>query len=259
MVIEKRVALNKLQGQLNRLVFHFFSALPVRLAAAALVAIRLLQGRVNEAKAYAWLAGLRGTAPSGDASDFESEEYFLQLEDASYKEYMESNLQLVCWSTPKKDDRICDFGCGRGFLLLRLKETGYTNLVGYELSVTAVAKRITPEVVLFAGFDSIGDRSFDTVCLISVLEHIEPEALSSFLSGIVGLARQKIVCCIPTHPTNLFNFFERDLTHRILARRSWWDRQFAEIGFEPDTLPPANLPFVEPYIYRRRADVPFQR
>jgi SAM-dependent methyltransferase len=213
---------------------------------------------MHEAAAYAWLSGLRKTPPGGPSADhtadFQSDDYFVHLEDDAYQEYIGSNLRLVQWSTPRLDASICDFGCGRGFLLQALRQAGYTNLTGFEISRRAVDTRVALEVIEFPGFDAVEARSFDTVCLISVLEHIEPADLALFLRQVAGLARQTIVCCIPLYPGNLLTFFDRDLTHRILARRSWWDRQLGRVGFEPARLPDRELPFVEPFIYRRLVD-----
>lgn len=228
---------------------------PVPTAAALLAVTRFLQARPDEAQAYAWLAGLRRTPPvatsSGHTSDFDSQEYFVKLEDPAYQEYTASNRKLVEWSTPERSASICDFGCGRGFLLHELKRTGYTNLTGFEISQTAVAHAVTSEVQLFPGFTQLASQSYTTVCLISVLEHIEPTQLTRFVQEITRIAAKNIVCCVPVYPDNLRDFFDRDLSHRTLASRAWWDRQFARYGFMPAPLPPEPLPYIAPFFYQR--------
>jgi SAM-dependent methyltransferase len=215
-----------------------------------------LQGRREEALAYAWLAGMTKRPPasrsSGHSADFQSDDYFAHLEDDLYDEYIQSNLDLIRFATPRTDASICDFGCGRGFLLRALRAAGYSNLVGYEISQAAVERRVADEVEIFPGFGALQGRRFDTVALISVLEHIEPDELDSFLAHVTALAERTVVCCIPIYPNNLLTFFDRDLTHRILAPRSWWDHQLRRHGFEPGMLPERPLPYVEPFIYRRR-------
>lgn len=244
-----------LERQMARAAYRVPALIPLRGAALTLAATRRLQGRGEEALAYAWLAGLRETPPGGRSADhsddFQSDEYFAHLEDKQYATYIHSNLELIQAATPDTAASICDFGCGRGFLLQALREARYTNLVGFEISQAAVDRRVADEVQLFPGFDALRGQRFDTVALISVLEHIEPAELDAFLTGVTVLAERTIVCCIPIYPNNLLTFFDRDLTHRILARRSWWDCRLARHGFVPGALPDRPLPYVEPFIYRR--------
>lgn len=217
---------------------------------------RMLTGRRDEARAYAWLAGLRSSPPSalsgGYVEDFDTEDYFDKFEDSAYPQYIDSNAKLVIWAVPDTQVRVCDFGCGRGFLLQELSARGYTNTIGYEISRAAVQHSVVPSVHLFPGFENLEDNSFHSVCLISVLEHIEPDDLYDFLRSISRITADTIVCCIPLYPNNLTDFFRRDLTHRILARRSWWDREFARVGFVPVGLPSESLPYIEPFVYRRQ-------
>lgn len=231
-------------------------ALPVRAAAALIMIERAATKRWDEAQAYAWLAGFRidppVTSADGYAGDFDTQDYFEKFEDFAYPRYIDSNVRLVAWAVPDTHVPICDFGCGRGFLLRELRARGYTTTTGYEISHAAVQHSVAPNVQFFPGFENIEDRTFHAVCLISVLEHIEPENIAAFIKDISRIASNTIVCCIPVYPNNLADFFHRDLTHRILARRSWWDRQFERVGFVPAGLPPEPLPYVESFVYRRQ-------
>lgn len=236
-----------------RIAFKVPRIIPVSVAAAAFALTRRLRGRREESRAYAWLAGLRGEPPSlGPETDpFDTETYFEKLEDESYEQYITSNGALVRWSTPDVSATICDLGCGRGFLVAELCRRGYEHVVGYEISSVAVQHRVTDEVKLFPGFAHIPDNAYHTVCLISVLEHIPPTEIDAFIENTCRIARSKIVCCIPVYPNNLPDFFNRDLTHRVLARRSWWNERFGRFGFVPDALPPQQLHYVEPFVYAR--------
>lgn len=246
-----------IERQVVRIAHRASNVLPVQLAALPFVLTRYVHGERREAAAYAWLAGLRRQPPKeagpGHAADFDSTEYFDMLEDAEYATYIRSNADLVEWSTPDRFSSVCDLGCGRGFLLCELTKRGYVRLNGYEISAAAVQHRVTPQVEAFTGWDSFPKRSFDTVCLISVLEHVEPSELEAFVGHATRIADRSIVCCIPVYPKNLQTFFDRDLTHRTLRSRLWWDRLFARFGFEHIGLPANPLPYVEPFVYRRQS------
>jgi SAM-dependent methyltransferase len=247
-----------IERQVVRIAYRSSAVLPVQVAALPFAITRYAQGARQEAAAHAWLAGLLRQPPreagAGHTADFDSSEYFDKLEDADYATYIRSNADLVEWSTPDRFSRICDLGCGRGFLLKALTERGYRRLNGYEISAAAVRHRITPQVDAFTGWDSFPKRSFDTVCLIFVLGHIDPSELETFVEQATRIADRSIVCCIPVYPNNLQTFFDRDLTHRTLHSRLWWDRLFARFGFEHMGLPAHLLPYVEPFVYRRRSD-----
>jgi SAM-dependent methyltransferase len=253
-------AVHWIERQVVRVTHRAPTVVPVQVAALPFVLTRFSQGRTQEAGAYAWLAGLRRRPPTepsgGHTADFDAREYFDALEDADYATYIRSNADLVEWSTPDRSAHICDLGCGRGFLLRALAERGYLQLNGYDVSPAAVQHRVAPQVEAFTGWDTLPPRSFDTVCLISVLEHIEPDQLTVFVEHATRVATQIIVCCIPIYPNNLHTFFDRDLTHRTLRSRIWWDRLFSRFGFESVPLPLHPWPFIEPFVYRRRPTSP---
>jgi 2-polyprenyl-3-methyl-5-hydroxy-6-metoxy-1,4-benzoquinol methylase len=76
--------------------------------------------------------------------------------------------------------RILDAGCGRGHLLAALNRTGYSNLVGIEISAAqlAAAQRLLPESTTLEQTDVISylqqtpDASFDVIFFHDVLEHL---------------------------------------------------------------------------------------
>ncbi|MGI8659792.1 MAG: class I SAM-dependent methyltransferase, partial [Thermoleophilaceae bacterium] len=195
-------------------------ALPMRPAAAVVALTRRVGGSRDESRAYLWLAGLRRAFPDvrsqAHEASFQTAAYFDALEDAAYGEYLASNVELIRHVTPDRHASVCDLGCGRGQLLGLMAEHGYENLTGLEISEAAVDRRVHESVRLSPGLGSIPDNSFDTVCLISVLEHVGPGDVPGFVRDVGRIASRAVVCCTPSYPANLLSFFERDMTHRTL-------------------------------------------
>jgi len=75
---------------------------------------------------------------------------------------------------------ILEIGCSGGPLLQRLRNTGYTNLTGIDVSEVGIAvaqQRGIPNVSCMDGTNlTFPDASFDLVVASDVLEHIEDEA-----------------------------------------------------------------------------------
>lgn len=82
-----------------------------------------------------------------------------------------------------QDARILDAGCATGYLLGLLRESGYRNLVGVELSeqLAAIARRNLPDEVALVNADvrdylaQVPDQAFDLILFHHVLEHIPRE------------------------------------------------------------------------------------
>lgn len=82
-----------------------------------------------------------------------------------------------------KEARILDAGCATGYLLGLLRESGYRNLVGVELSeqLAAIARRHLPDEIAIVNADvrdhlaQMPDQSVDLILFHHVLEHIPRE------------------------------------------------------------------------------------
>lgn len=75
-----------------------------------------------------------------------------------------------------KDSKIIDFGCGKGFLLKQLSETGYTNLSGVDFSkeLAAIAVQNAPAAVI-ATHDLLSGPvpdTYEAAFLTEVVEHL---------------------------------------------------------------------------------------
>ena len=90
-----------------------------------------------------------------------------------------------------KESNILEIGCGMGFLLLALQESGYKNAKGIDVDKGQVAscqkKGLTVDLVE----DSIdylqkNANTFDTIVAFDVLEHIPPAFQIAFTKAIYG-------------------------------------------------------------------------
>jgi 2-polyprenyl-3-methyl-5-hydroxy-6-metoxy-1,4-benzoquinol methylase len=99
---------------------------------------------------------------------------------------------------------ILDIGCGFGFSLMALKNLGYTNLTGIEISKeqSDIAKKNGFNVILTS--DTIkwlteSSSSFDFIILFDVLEHLPVENQIDFLRGIFNALKPngKLLLTVP--------------------------------------------------------------
>jgi SAM-dependent methyltransferase len=162
-------------------------------------------------------------------------------------------------ATPNRSASVLDVGCGTGALLVRLRDHGYTQLIGIDIS--------PPEAMPGLRFHAldldeprfpIADQSVDLILAVEVVEHIENVGL--FLAEIhrvmtpsgrlllttpnvhsveakvrlllTGQLKQFDGIGDPTHIYPVFGFaFSRLLTrHALRASRSWG---FPEDGASP--------------------------
>jgi SAM-dependent methyltransferase len=95
------------------------------------------------------------------------------------------------WLPAQKDTPILELACGGGRLLHFLKQRGFTNLTGVDISPEqiALAKQVTGNVHQASVFDFLqqNSRSFDLIIGLDVIEHLfKDEALR--LLDLVGQA-----------------------------------------------------------------------
>ena len=97
---------------------------------------------------------------------------------------MDKNLERgVFWLLPfgirnilKKDLNILDVGCGNGYLLKKLKNLGFKNLYGIDISKKNIESAKDKGVKCIYGDVSkkvpFNDNFFDIVIAVAVLEHL---------------------------------------------------------------------------------------
>lgn len=127
------------------------------------------------------------------------------------------------WARPVRDlvteydaRSILDYGCGEGSLKKALADLdGLARIEEWDPAV--VGKETWPH---FA----------DLVVCTDVLEHVEPEKLSTVLAHIKVLARKAVFVVIATRPSNKTLSDGRN-AHLILENDAWWAARMVEAGF----------------------------
>lgn len=158
----------------------------------------------------------------------ESEEYWDEAFDVSWQ------LQSRDWPTKNQlirnltstTDRILDVGCGTGALLRYLKQHGYTNLEGLEVSSRAV--QVLGEHGIKMHHARLPDlplpeKQFDVVIASQVLEHIIRRR--KFLNGLQRILKPTgaLILFVPDNclgpidePSHVLKFNKDSLTKELL-------------------------------------------
>jgi len=170
-------------------------------------------------------------ATFGDEDDPREE----QLEEkVSLRDQRLGSVQAVLKASGAK--RVLDLGCGAGALLQRLARDGYEELVGVDVSATALEqadRRLKGAVKLIQSPLTYRDkrlRGYDAAALVEVIEHLDPPRLEAAELNVFASARPKTV--VVTTPNAEYNRIWETLPageFRHADHRFEWTRaQFAE-------------------------------
>jgi 2-polyprenyl-3-methyl-5-hydroxy-6-metoxy-1,4-benzoquinol methylase len=101
-----------------------------------------------------------------------------------------------------KNSSILDFGCGSGAVLEMLKNKGYANIQGMDVSkacVNLVKSRGIKAGLIRTDMLNLGKDKYDFILLLDVLEHIEKD--SELLKNLATSLRDngKILITVPAH------------------------------------------------------------
>jgi SAM-dependent methyltransferase len=90
------------------------------------------------------------------------------------------------WLPRPKGALIADLACGNGKLLYFLKQQGYSNLYGVDISPdqVALARHVVPDVVQADVLESLVDKKhqFDLIVSLDFIEHLSREEALRFLN-----------------------------------------------------------------------------
>lgn len=125
---------------------------------------------------------------------------------------------------PRRDARVLEIGCGKGYFLQVLKEHGFARVEGIDLSpanVAACRERFSLESVEVADavpFLDARPGTYDVVFLKDILEHVEKHTLSDFaarLSRALAPGGRLIVQVPNMHWVAGLHERYMDLTHEV--------------------------------------------
>jgi len=132
---------------------------------------------------------------------------------------------------------VCDFGCGRGVLVRRLRELGY-DASGTEVLPELIANDcagLPVRELWYSDLGTVPDGAYDAVVSSDVLEHLESEdAARAALGHLVRIARKALVLSIGlkrSHPKGTPAEFNGGELHTLLRPREWWLALLAPYGF----------------------------
>jgi 2-polyprenyl-3-methyl-5-hydroxy-6-metoxy-1,4-benzoquinol methylase len=147
------------------------------------------------------------------------------------------------WLPQSKEARILDVGCGEGWLLLFLREAGYSRLSGFDLSAenVSICHQLGLNFVRRFNLTQLADFEketlYDCILVVDVLEHIPKNSAAGFLFQARGrLARGGVLLVQTPNMGSVFGLFHRynDLSHEFgLTEKSARDL-FAVAGFAPN-------------------------
>ena len=156
-------------------------------------------------------------------SDLVFDQAAAQRWGAPYRHYFRE------WWPREKDAAIVDVACGNGMLLYLLKDLGYSQITGNDISAqqVALARQATPNVIEgdAIAFLQAHPDAFDAIFALDIIEHFDKEEVLAFLDAAVAALRPggRLILQTPNADSPMFNTVRYgDFTH--------------ENGYTPDGL-----------------------
>lgn len=130
---------------------------------------------------------------------------------------------VVAIAQARQCSSILDYGCGKGSLMWTLRDRALHGIRLAEYDPAIPGKDAPP---MFA----------DLVVCTDVLEHIEPDRLSSVLAHLGSLARKAVFVVIATRPASKTLSDGRN-AHLIIEDADWWRARVQYAGFDVHPSP----------------------
>lgn len=133
-------------------------------------------------------------------------------------EISNASLTAIGRSSCPRNGSVLDVGCGRGALLLGLRELGFTDLTGVDRYVD-IADSYEVRIIKGTVWDLPADRKFDLIMVSHVLEHVEnPEMFLSVLRSHMkddGVAIIRTPVVSGAYSTYGANWFQLDAPRHL--------------------------------------------
>ncbi len=142
----------------------------------------------------------------------------------------------------EKNDKILDYGCALGGLLNALKEKGYENLTGTDISFWAIESGKQKYNLNLQHYNrNLLTENWDVIILLDVLEHVNTEELDKIILLLSRIEIAKgIIIRLPVSKNESEDFVlecsKKDKTHIQCHCKEWWKTKFKEYNFNIDQV-----------------------
>ena len=132
----------------------------------------------------------------------------------------------------KKEDKILEFGCAKGFFVKALRDLGYCS---YGVDISEYAIKNAPKDVqkyLYHSEEMVEGDRYDWIIAKDVLEHVPHRLLSNQIKEFSKICN-KIFVIVPLGDGENYIIpeYESDITHYIREDENFWIRKFYKEGF----------------------------
>lgn len=169
------------------------------------------------------------------------------VEDSSSKKVIFKSFQRIIgqWLPQDLSARILDVGCGEGALLTFLKEKGYTNLCGFDISPenVAICQRMGLSFVQRFNVLEMHElpctEGFNVIYAMDILEHLPKDSAATFLENIRAMLKPGGYVVIQTpNMGNILGTFYRynDLSHEFGVTEKSARHLLTIAGFAPEKI-----------------------
>ena len=143
---------------------------------------------------------------------------------------------IVKYCGIQEEDRILDFGCAKGYIVLGLRMLGY-EAYGVDVSEYAISqapKEVNGYVNHIKPFEDLTGifGAVDWVLCKDILEHLPYEKIDEQLQILAG-STQHLMAMVPLGDGTKYYIeaYENDVTHIIREDLKWWEDKFFKNGF----------------------------
>ncbi len=189
--------------------------------------------------------------------DKEHEKLYHELEATNW--WFVSRRKIICALTEKleknRNAKILDVGCASGELILLLKQKGYKNVYGVDISEKAIKQCVSKEIKTAVKADGSKTKfnagEFDIVIASDVLEHFENDSAALLEWKRVLKPSGKLIVFVPAFPDLLWSNHDVEAHHfRRYSEKSFLNA-IKGAGFFVERVSFWNFVFFFPVIIMR--------